>query len=303
MKVANIALFKRFLTENGVNTMFKGLYSQYRFEENPENVEDYLKEIDSSDVILMAFKFPKTMKNFKHGEDFWTDMAVKWENLLVKMTKESYYTTYPKAVERYHREAETPLDRFNKGLRDVIKKKWEGKGDNPAQQPEKKPEQRPAIMDEETAAVAQFNAVPHTKPQVTGLKGIGTFKYFDLSQTRTSPKMKEDEFSISAKKGSYKLTFNKTISEMITGAGLTRFRIGADEITGEVRILFGNFDETDSWPFTVSKSTNLTIANKSLVGILMHVFQLKETLQTLYLSKNLANSKDFIVFRITKERQ
>lgn len=301
MKVANIALFKRFLTENGVNTMFKGLYSQYRFEENPENVEDYLKKVDSSDVILLAFKFPKTMKNYKYGEDFWTEMAVKWESLVAKMTTENYYTTYHKAVERYHKEAAIPLDRFNKGLRDVVKKTWEGRSDKPKQQPE--PAQRPTVIDEETAAVTHFEAVPHPKPQASGLKGIGTFKYFDLNQTRTSPKMKEDEFSVSAKKGSYKLTFNKVISEMITNAGLTRFRIGADEITGEVRILFGNFDEDDSYAFTVSKSTNLTIANKSLVGILMHVFELKDTLQTLYLSKNLANSKDFIVFRITKTRQ
>ena len=293
MKVANIALFKRFLFENGVNTMFKGLYNQFHFDGSPEDVEDYLKEVDCQNVILMAFKFPKNAENMKHGQDYWMTMAVKWDALVEKMTKEGYYNTYPKAVARYQEEAETPLEYFKRGLLGVIKqnyhedlkKKKEIRNTAPA---------RPAI-DEETAAMNGFRNVP-----TSGLKGIGTFKYFDLSK-KSSPKMQDDEISISSKKGCYKLTFNKRISEMVTNAGLKRFRIGQDEVTGEVRILFGNFE--DSLEFTVSKSTNITIANKSLIGILTHVFALKEALTTLYLSKNLANSKDFIVFRISKERQ
>lgn len=70
MKVANIALFKRFLFENGVNTMFKGLYNQFRFPENPEDVEEYLEKVDQQNVILMAFKFPKNLSQSNHGEDF-----------------------------------------------------------------------------------------------------------------------------------------------------------------------------------------------------------------------------------------
>ena len=303
MKVANIALFKRFLFENGVNTMFKGLYNQFRFPENPEDVEEYLEKVDQQNVILMAFKFPKNLSQSNHGEDFWTEMAVKWENLVEKMTKEGYYTTYPKAVERYNTEAAIPLDRFKRGLQGVIKKNFreDQKTAQMEQQhtaPESKPV-RPTVVDEETAALNGFQTVPVKR---SGLKDFGTFEYFCLDK-KSSPKMKDDEFSISSKKGAYKLTFNKQVSEMVTEAGLTRFRIGQDKVTGEVRILFGNFPENDSMPFTVSKSTNLTIANKSLVGILTNVFSLRESLTTLYLSKNLANSKDYVVFIITKERQ
>ncbi len=293
MKVANIALFKRFLTEHGVNTIFKGLYNQYHFEENPEGVEDYLKQVDCQNVILTAFKFPKTMDNYRFGQDYWTGMAVKWETLVGKMTKEGYYNTFHKAVERYQREAETPLERFNKGLRDIIKKRWQ------EQMQEEEKKQQPETVKIPTAhektVITESGAV-----QSPGLRDFGSFEYFDLSK-KSSPKMQEDEFSISSKKGSYKLTFNKRVTEQISMAGLKNFRIGQDKITGEVRILFGNFE--DGMEFTISKSTNLTIANKSLVGILTNVFGLKEALTTLYLSRNLANSKDYIVFRITKERQ
>lgn len=294
MKAANIALFKRFLFENGVNTIFKGLYTQYRFPENPESVEEYLEKVDSQNVILMAFKFPRTMPNYRFGQDFWTEKAVQWERLVEKMTKEGYYCTNPKSVARYNEECDTPLERFKKGLRDVIKQgaqeQHAGKKDNlPSMQQE-----RP-YADDESAVKSGFKQI-----KTSGLKGIGTFKYFDLTK-KSSPKMQEDEISISSKKGSYKLTFNKRVTEQIANAGLKNFRIGQDEATGEVRILFGNFE--DGHDFTISKSTNLTIANKSLVGILYSIFSLKEPLTTLYLSKNLANSKDYIVFVITKDRQ
>ena len=180
MKTANIALFKRFLYEHGVNTMFKGLYKQFGFKENPEDVEEYLRTVDQADVILSAFRFPENMTGYRYGADFWTDMAVKWEELVKKMTSAGYYTAYPQVVERQKNEAETPLERIRKGLKDIEK------------MPKKKltvePPKRKTI-DEEKAAISGF--------KTAAVNPTGTFKYFDLTPRSGKHRLHDDEVTLS----------------------------------------------------------------------------------------------------------
>lgn len=285
MKTANIALFKRFLYEHGVNTMFKGLYKQFGFKENPEDVEEYFLKIDQQNVILSAFKFPESMSGYKYGTDFWTDMAVKWEELVKKMTEGgSYYTSYPQVIERQKKEAETPLERIRKGLKNVILEK------PPKAKLAVEPPKRETV-DEEQAAVTGFRTV--------AANPTGTFKYFDLKKEGGKRRLNGDELSLSNKPTAYKLTFNKEVSALIQQRGLTNFRIGQDDVTREVRIVFGKFRD-NAIPFTLAKSANVTIASKQLVGILSDIFDLKEQITILHLSKNIAKTEEYVSYVITK---
>lgn len=285
MKTANIALFKRFLYEHGVNTMFKGLYKQFGFKENPEDVEEYFLKIDQQNVILSAFKFPESMDGYKYGTDFWTDMAVKWEELVKKMTEGgSYYTSYPQVIERQKKEAETPLERIRKGLKNVILEK------PPKAKLAVEPPKRETV-DEGQAAVTGFRTV--------AANPTGTFKYFDLKKEGGKRRLNGDELSLSNKPTAYKLTFNKEVSALIQQRGLTNFRIGQDDVTREVRIVFGKFRD-NAIPFTLAKSANVTIASKQLVGILSEIFDLKEQITILHLSKNIAKTEEYVSYVITK---
>lgn len=54
MKKQNKKLFLRFLKNMGIDTMFKGLYRQYLFPNNPEDFELFLNAVDSYYVIQEA---------------------------------------------------------------------------------------------------------------------------------------------------------------------------------------------------------------------------------------------------------
>lgn len=293
MKTANIALFKNFLYGNGVNKIFCELYNDYRFPDNPSDVEEYLKQIDAHDVILCAFNFKKEMKNV-FGQEYWTKLHEKWFNHLKRKTEEGYYVKAKARMEIIEQEADVPLYAFKDKNTPSFLKKTATTTSTPSMpttssipQVEKKEIATPTIVKR-----------PAT---TTGLKGINSFKFFDLAPKKNTRRMDVNEITISNKKGQYKITFNKEVTEKAREMGLTNYRAGQDDITGEVRIIFGNFEE-DGHSFTYAKSSNLTICNKELVGILSEIFCLEEPLSTLYISKNLAPNT-YLAYRITKERQ
>ena len=59
MKVENIVLFKRFLKTEGANVLYAGMYKQAHAEDAPEDVEEFLRQVDAKGAILDAFRFPK----------------------------------------------------------------------------------------------------------------------------------------------------------------------------------------------------------------------------------------------------
>ena len=75
MKQENIALFKRFLKTEGCNILFAGMYKQSRPKDAPDDVEEFLRTVDSREAILSAFIFPDN--NNKFGLDYWFEKAVK----------------------------------------------------------------------------------------------------------------------------------------------------------------------------------------------------------------------------------
>lgn len=84
MKDRNITLFKQFLSFRGMDKMFYGLYKQYRFEENPEDVEEYLKKVDSFYVIHEAFDFNKLKSTSQFDGKFWSTLSKKWIDFMKK---------------------------------------------------------------------------------------------------------------------------------------------------------------------------------------------------------------------------
>ena len=81
MNTKDIAAFKRFLKSHGVNTMFVGLYRQNRYEDNPQNVDEYLASVPRNLVIAYAFDLSKlTTSSF--GAKYWNELDQKWRNYI-----------------------------------------------------------------------------------------------------------------------------------------------------------------------------------------------------------------------------
>ena len=88
MKVENIVLFKRFLKTEGANVLYAGMYKQAHAEDAPEDVEEFLRQVDAKGAILDAFRFPKNSTLV--GADYWFDKAIKWEKTLMNSSTSKF---------------------------------------------------------------------------------------------------------------------------------------------------------------------------------------------------------------------
>ncbi len=277
MKTANIALFKQFLNENGANKIFCGLYKQFHFPESPESVEEYLMKVDSKDAILNAFKFPHDVVTF--GPEYWLNLAVRWEKRLVVATEETNHYS-AKERKRVMKEAAKPLD------------VWEGSSFRqklaPETPPEPAPKEEPVIKEEEEREVVSEEEM-----------ALSGFHFFNIN--RNSQQRLLDGFvSVNIRSGSARVSFNSTVSEEIIKSGLKSFRIGQKGTEKALFIIFSNDAEGIPWRINAK---NVCFSSKDLVVRIMDFFGIKEDYVQLKISKNMANKKDYLTYKLTKNEK
>ena len=88
MKEHNINVFKRFLKNRGVDTMFRAMYRDYRFPDNPENYDDYLAKVDAYFVVLNAFDFNRIKAASDFDGHYWANLSQKWLRYLKSYNEE-----------------------------------------------------------------------------------------------------------------------------------------------------------------------------------------------------------------------
>ncbi len=278
MKPANIALFKQFLNDNGAKKLFCGLYRQFRFPEAPESVEEYLAKVDSRDVIINAFKFPQTVVTF--GPEYWLNLAVKWEKKMIAATnKGSHYSHWNE--ERVEKEATKAIDT------------WEGSSPNAKAAPA-----APLKPKQETESVREEE---QEEQEVLSEKemALAGFHFFKLNKN-PQQRLLDGFISVNIRSGSGKVSFNSTVSEEIIKSGLQRFRIGQKGTEKALFIVFSNDAEGMTWRVN---GKNVCFSSKEWVVRIMDFFGIKEEYVQLKLSKNMANKKDYLTYKITKNEK
>lgn len=91
MKKENVKLFKQFLVHRGLDTLFRGLYRQYRFDKNPEDFDQYLEQVDSYFVIEEAFDFNKIKASSSFDGGYWAQLSKRWRKYMKKQAEHGYY--------------------------------------------------------------------------------------------------------------------------------------------------------------------------------------------------------------------
>lgn len=91
MKPKNVKLFKQFLDFRGLDKMFRGLYKSYRFNNNPEDFDEYLEQTDAFYVIPLAFDANKIKAESDFNGDFWASLNKKWLKYMNAQAKHGYY--------------------------------------------------------------------------------------------------------------------------------------------------------------------------------------------------------------------
>lgn len=270
MKQANIALFKQFLNEEGANKIFCGLYRQFRFPEAPEDVEEYLKRVDSKDVILNAFKFPQGITTF--GPEYWLSLAMKWEKRMIAATEKGSQYSHESSV-RIAKESTKPLDVWEGAARKKVGPAPQPKAEEPVA-----PESRMVVSEEEMA--------------------LSGFRFFNINRN-PQQRLLDGFISVNIRSGSARVSFNSTVSEEIIKSGLKRFRIGQ---YGTEKALFFVFDNDVNGMEWRVNAKNVCFSSKELVVRIMDFFAIKEEYTQLVISKNMANKKDYLTYKITKQK-
>lgn len=81
MDKKSINLFKRLLRDHGVNVMFVGFYNDYRYPDNPKDVQEFLETVPRNLAIAYAFDATKISINNKFGAKFWDSLNNKWQSV------------------------------------------------------------------------------------------------------------------------------------------------------------------------------------------------------------------------------
>ena len=76
MTLKEIAMFKTFLDAGGAVGAFIGLYRTRKLKENPQSIEEYLRQVDPSNVCMRAFYW---VCNSTFGYDYWQHIQSNWD--------------------------------------------------------------------------------------------------------------------------------------------------------------------------------------------------------------------------------
>lgn len=85
MRPYEVALFKHFLEEKGMITPFLEYFRKKPLKANPTSVEEYLKVVDSEEVLKSAFYF---LINVRWGHDYWVGLQQQFNEYLEKNLNE-----------------------------------------------------------------------------------------------------------------------------------------------------------------------------------------------------------------------
>lgn len=81
MTPVEIAYFKHYLYDKGLERSFLHFFRKYGYKKNPESVEQYFLESSVEDVLMKAFYFTPTNGNGRsnYNYDYWKDIDEKWQ--------------------------------------------------------------------------------------------------------------------------------------------------------------------------------------------------------------------------------
>ena len=269
MTPVQIAYFKHFLYDKGIERVYISMYRNKRITGGPEGdkkanpvlLEEFLRKTTVEDVLLKAFYF---YPNSDYGFDYWNALNIQWKRywaihennfsndkyVLLNSTFSILRTNWDMPKPHIKESKEETYKRM--GIEPPIKEEEEQKEEKTAasdskHQPDKAPEPQTETI----------NFFPEDDP----LDGMEFLDEPTMSNTRLSSK----EISVNFNSGSFKITFNTAASEHIKKSGVAFARI-AKLKTGEYCLILNN-DSGANIRFNGSgrsKKSNATVNSKEL---------------------------------------
>lgn len=285
MTLIEIAMFKNFVKDRGMDELFINLYVKYRLKQNPLSIEAYLVQADAANVMLSAFYW---LTNSHFGYDFWQDFQKRWDRYRVEKLGE-----YPMCDIRNF-----------KGKGKVLRHNWDSPQFWKTEARVDSAERYGVILDaneikrienEYKRQNIDKKVVNNEKPDV-----LKDFELVDIRRKKTN-RLADDEISLNTKT-KFNISFNQTTTKELQKRGGYEYAALRVNKKGEV-CLFLN-DETGV-PMLDGKrknggNENATINSKALCVRIKELLGVEEGYTILNI-KEISKTDDYVAYLLTKK--
>lgn len=274
--------------DSGLVRQFITFYRKRHFAYNPSHLEEWLRLASPETVIIKAFSL-KTNETF--GFDYWKDIQDKWCEYW-EMHKTNYsnlgyiylrstfailrqnwdnekYWEIESRMDTYKRMSMTPPEDFTE-VNQLDEK------DAKVKEAKEKP------AEEESAEVKPFNS----------LEG---FEFFDVTRDVYS-RLANDKVSLNFRGKSYRLTFNRQLSNTLRKQNMPYARIAKSK-SGDICIILNRVDGIKMVYPTRSKD-NITINSKVFTEKLRSLFKITND-YTLLTITHLQTTPDYLIYKLS----
>lgn len=324
MTAYEVGMFKYFLTNNGIESVFINMYKTNRLKANPQSIEDYLFKVDAEKVCLCGFYFYIQNKETNKPQvdkfrrmatyEYWFNKqetfnsyldssfdaghAEKWYQLrdndrkyLAQNWDKRDYWRFEKrkdAIRRVSKYVELPQEAI-----DYLNTPDEPETEtNDVAVPE---------VTEQTVTVTNDAPVEETRNDDI----FGEFEFVDVTTKRhNGSRLKENQVSVSTKDDAGRLTFSQKLSEYIRKCGNFKYASIMTRKDGTV-LLFLNNQKGASVCDGISakgsdKNRNVRITSKGLVQSLCELLGVKEE-YTFLTVKEYAKTSDYLAYQVIND--
>ena len=282
MKIKEIAIFKRFMVDNTVRDIFIRKYNGERSEtKNPTWIEDYLSNVDHTEVIKKAFVRYKMNSAF--GFDFWDRLNEDWLVYYNKKVKNHDYSDTEKLL---------TLTGFFSILRENWNstKPWvyESVGDALARLALTPQAYTPKDADNSEPKPAD---PPTEKPEE---KDDLDIDFIEVAPSRKTYKLKSGMMSVNIRKKSTRCLVNHIDSQNLINKNLDYVRMG--KTSNDVVIQFNNKQGINC---NVTSDAYVSIGNSDFTRQLHNLLSLSGDLNYVRIEK-ISENLDSVTYRIIK---
>jgi len=304
-----IALWKHFIKDKGMATVFINLYRKNHLKENPISIEEYMRNVEPQDVCMKAFRF---YVNSDYGYDYWSKITLMWMEFLAmnenNYTADEWYklTGMSKILRtnwdaaRHWRE-ETKLTAAMRLGIDLSLIGCENKP-NTAQPTELSEEYLRERTKHEMDELDEVNGgVKTDEPKRTG-SFLGEFELLSVRpKARGKRRLQADEISINLRDKRGRITFNQYLSKEISERGGYEYASLMRNKKGEVLLWLNDTDKNgvnviDGYS---DKNKNVNITSKVMVEKIATFLNIKNDYEIIKVTE-VEKTNKYVAYLLTK---
>ena len=273
MTPVQIAYFKHFLFDKGIERIYITLYKSNRLKgspsgdksANPESIEQFFITKPASDVLMKAFYF---QINSDYGYDYWDNINSQWKDYW-DMHKSNFSNTKYVTL---------------KGTFTILRQNWDNKkywemdtkentykrlGIEPPPMPEDEKEEVP--LEDSTPSIATSENTDSSNASLEG------FVLVDTTYSKNGVRLDNNEVTVNLRNNGYRITFSGKVSAELRKHCYEYVKLLTNKDTGEIAFVFNHNSGNGVTIKNRETTRNVVINSKNIIEHLHSFWNLKKS--------------------------